>query len=40
MKIYMKLGRKPPLPDLRVQRYFIKLVFLSEKSSLTQHLQF
>ena len=40
MKIYMKLRRKPPLPDLRVQRYGINLRFLSKKSSLTQHLQF
>jgi hypothetical protein len=40
MKIYMKLRRKPPLPNLRVQRYCINQGFLSENSSLTQHLQF
>jgi hypothetical protein len=40
MKIYMKLGRKPPLPDLRVQRYSINRVIFSKKSSLTQRLQF
>jgi hypothetical protein len=40
MKIYMKLRRKPPLPDLRVQKYTINQRFLSKKPSLTQHLQF
>jgi DNA-directed RNA polymerase subunit N (RpoN/RPB10) len=40
MKIYMKSRRKPPLPDLRVQRYCINRIIVSENSSLTQHLQY
>jgi len=32
--------RKPPLSDLRVQRYVINQGIISKNSSLTQHLQF
>lgn len=39
MKIYMKLGRKPPPPDLRLQIYAINQVFFSKNPSLTQRLQ-
>jgi len=38
MKIYMKLRRKPPLPDFQVQKYCINRGFFNKKPSLTQHL--